>query len=76
MRNPYGSAQSRQEELNIVDQFIFSGSNISSTESDANLSFGKEWTGIDRLSTIRKFDSTNTLGKGMNPVILPPAMGK
>ena len=21
-------------------------------------------------------DSTNTLGKGMNPIILPPAMGK
>ena len=27
--------------------------------------------GRDRIS-----HSTNTLGKGMNPIILPPAMGK
>ena len=31
----------------------------------------KSWTRLIAFS-----DSTNTLGKGMNPIILPPAMGK
>ena len=40
-------------------------------------------TGYDRNKIIQILDetdcilhSTNTLGKGMNPIILPPAMGK
>ena len=28
------------------------------------------------LFYLNKKNSTNTLGKGMNPIILPPAMGK
>ena len=31
----------------------------------------KSWTRLIAFS-----HSTNTLGKGMNPIILPPAMGK
>ena len=31
----------------------------------------KSWTRTDCIS-----HSTNTLGKGMNPIILPPSMGK
>ena len=31
----------------------------------------KPWTRLTAFS-----HSTNTLGKGMNPIILPPAMGK
>ena len=31
----------------------------------------KSWDETDCIS-----HSTNTLGKGMNPIILPPAMGK
>ena len=28
------------------------------------------------ISFVAKVNFTNTLGKGMNPIILPPAMGK
>ena len=38
------------------------------------------WTRRSRVQFLDKTDcishSTNTLGKGMNPIILPPAMGK
>ena len=36
----------------LVDQFIYLSSNISSTESDANISKGKVWAAIERLMTI------------------------
>ena len=36
----------------------------------ADTSF-KSWTRLTAIS-----HSTNTLGKGMNPIILPPGMGK
>ena len=32
---------------------------------------GNEYNEVDCIS-----HSTNTIGKGMNPIILPPAMGK
>ena len=41
--------------LKLVDQFIYLGSNIPSTESNVNISIGKVWTAIDKL-TIRKSD--------------------
>ena len=40
----------------------------------------KEMDTVTRVQTLDETDcishSTNTLGKGMNPIILPPAMGK
>ena len=36
--------------LKLVDQFIYLGSNISSTKSDVNICIGKAWTAIDSLS--------------------------
>ena len=111
--------------LKLVDEFIYLGSNVSSTEKNINTRLAKTWTAIDRLSVIWRSDmsdkieqfffkqqscpyyymdvsargvmvivvgnghgdtssnpdwlhshSTDTLGKGMNPIILPPAMGK
>ena len=38
--------------LKFVDHLIYLASNISSTESDANILICKAWTAIDRLSTI------------------------
>ena len=35
--------------LKLVDQFIYFGSNISFTESDANAGISKEWTAIDTM---------------------------
>ena len=40
--------------LKLVDQFIYLGSNISSTESNVNVCIDKGWTGINRLPTIGK----------------------
>ena len=41
---------------------------------------GKEMDTATRVQILDQTDcishSTNTLGKGMNPIILPPAMGK
>ena len=37
--------------LELVDQFIYLGSNISSTEIDVDICIGKPWTAIDRLMT-------------------------
>ena len=42
--------------LNLIDQFIYIGCNISSTESDINVVIDKALTAIDRLSTIWKSD--------------------
>ena len=42
--------------LKLVNQFIYLGSNISSTESVANIHIGNAWTAIYRLSTIWKSD--------------------
>ena len=41
--------------LELVDQFKYLGSNISSTENDDNIRLAKAWDAIDRLST--KFKS-------------------
>ena len=40
--------------LKLVDQFTYLGSNISSTESDANIYLTKVWNAFDRLSNILK----------------------
>ena len=41
-------------QVELVDQFTYLGSNISSTESDVNIRLGKLWTTIYRLSIIWK----------------------
>ena len=33
--------------MKIIDQFIYVGSNISSTESDVDIHIGKAWTTIN-----------------------------
>ena len=47
--------------LNLVDQFIYRGSNISSTESDINICISKAWAAIDRLSTKSKSDLSDKI---------------
>ena len=42
------------EPLTLVDQFVYFDSNISSTESDVNIRFGKAWTVIVWSLTIWK----------------------
>ena len=45
--------------LKLLDQFIYLGSNISSTESNVNRCIGKPWIAIDRLSIIWKSNLAN-----------------
>ncbi len=47
--------------LKLVDHFTYLGSNISSTESDANIHVGLTWTAIDRLSIIRKSNPSDKI---------------
>ena len=42
--------------LKSVDQFIYVGSNILSTEIDVNKCIGKTWVAIDKLLTRWKSD--------------------
>ena len=42
--------------VNLVDQFTYFGHNISSTESDVNISLAKIWNVIEKLSIIWKLD--------------------
>ena len=42
--------------LKLVDQFIYFGSHISSTERNVNIDIGKVWTAINRLLIIWKSD--------------------
>ena len=42
--------------LKLKDKFTYLGSSVSSTENDINTQLAKTWTGIDRLSVIRKSD--------------------
>ena len=45
-----------EDSMDVVDNFTYIGSNISSTECDVNMQRLKEWTDIDRLSIIEKSD--------------------
>ena len=45
--------------LELVDHFLYLDSNISSTESDVNISIEKAWIAIDRLTTIWKPDPSD-----------------
>ena len=47
--------------LKLVDQFIYWGSNISFTESDANIHIGKAWTTIDMFMTTWKSDLSDKI---------------
>ena len=46
---PLQMPESKSEQLKLVDQFTYFGSNISSTECDTNIRIGKTFTDIDRL---------------------------
>ena len=46
----------KDKPLKLVDQFIYIGSNISSTESHVNIRIGKAWIVIDMLIIIWKSD--------------------
>ena len=50
-----------------MDQFIYLGSNISSTESDVNIRIGKAWTFIDRLTIIWKSDLFDKINQEFLP---------
>ena len=45
----------------MVDQFIFIGSNISSTERSVNIHKAKTWTAMDRVMIILKSDLSDKL---------------
>ena len=45
--------------LKLVDNFIYLGSSISSTETDINTRLAKAWAAIDRLLVIWKSDRTD-----------------
>ena len=47
--------------LKLVDNFIYIGSNVSSTEKDIDTRLTKAWTAIDRLSIIWKSDLTDKM---------------
>ena len=49
------------EPLKLVDKFMYLGSSVSSTESDANIRLAKVWTAIDRLLIKRKSDLPNKI---------------
>ena len=78
------SATINDKPLKPVDHFTYLSSNISSTESNVDIYMDRGVmvvvVGKTRVQILDETDSishsTNTLGKGMNPIILPPAMGK
>ena len=45
----------------LVDEFTYLGSSVSSTEKVIDTRLKKAWTGIDRLSIIRKSDLTDKM---------------
>ena len=45
----------------LVDQSIYLGSNILSTESDVNIRLAKAWSAIDRLLIVRQYDLSNKM---------------
>ena len=52
--------------LKRVDKFTYSGSNVSSTETDINTRLAKAWTVIDRLSVIWKSDLTDKIKRSFS----------
>ena len=51
-----GDISLNRKHLKLVDQFIYLGSNISSTENDINISIGKAWAVSYSLSIMWKSD--------------------
>ena len=47
--------------LKLIDNFIYLGSSVSSTEKDIDMQLAKAWTAIDRLSVIWKSDLTDKM---------------
>ena len=50
--------------MKLVDQFVYLGSNISSTEIDVNIHLSKTWTAIHRSSTMWKSDLSDKIKLG------------
>ena len=55
--------------LKLVDQFIYLGSNISSTDSDVHICIDKAWTAIHRLTTTWKSDLSDKIKQEFFPVV-------
>ena len=47
--------------IELVEKFTYLGSDISSTENNANIHMAKAWTAIDRLSIIWKSDFSDKI---------------
>ena len=47
--------------LNLIDNVMYLGSNVSSTKSVISTHLGKVWTTVNRLSIILKFDLSNNI---------------
>ena len=54
-----------------MNQFIYLGINISSTENYVNICLAKVWTAIDRLSIIWKFDRSDKIKQGFFQAAMP-----
>ena len=54
-------SSSNGKPLKFANQFIHIGSNILSTESNVNISTGKAWTALGRLTTIWKSDLSDKI---------------
>ena len=50
----------KSKPMKLVNQFIYLGNNISSTEGDFTMCIGKAWS-IDRLLTLWKFDLSDKI---------------
>ena len=55
--------------LKSADQFIYLGSNISSTKSNINLCISKVWTIIDRFMIIGKSDLSDKIKQNFFQVV-------
>ena len=55
--------------LKLIDQFIYFGINISSTESNVNIRSGKTWIVTDKLSTIWKSDLSDRIKRILSRLI-------
>ena len=58
--------------LKFVERFTYFGSNISSSESDANIHLVKAWNAINRLLIIWNFDLSDKIKLDFFPAVDTP----
>ena len=90
MHNRHSELQNSSEKISYIigvdfSEFVAAKFNINSTFLYIEVPV-VEWLSSQEMDTATRVQildesdcishSTNTLGKGMNPIILPPAMGK